>query len=166
MANGVYKENLVINQEIALIGSSMDSTVIDGSTSSYYNVVEFSKDGSMNNFTIKGKIDASYSACVVTLFNNVYISHCKISDATEGIFYGNSSAEVSYVIIENVQLAFRSDCSSDTCRPSLTNSIILYNGNDFHAVKLPFGGNPNIENNIIVNFDNNSNTYGIGTDYT
>ena len=30
VANGVYKENLFVNQEIALIGSSMDSTVIDG----------------------------------------------------------------------------------------------------------------------------------------
>ena len=30
VANGVYKETLIINKQIALIGSSMDSTVIDG----------------------------------------------------------------------------------------------------------------------------------------
>lgn len=30
MANGVYKESLVINAAITLMGSSMDSTVIDG----------------------------------------------------------------------------------------------------------------------------------------
>ena len=30
VGNGVYKESLIINKQIALIGSSMDSTVIDG----------------------------------------------------------------------------------------------------------------------------------------
>src|SRR5690606_40715010 len=30
VANGVYYENLVINTPISLIGSSMDSTIIDG----------------------------------------------------------------------------------------------------------------------------------------
>ena len=38
VANGVYKENLVINTAISLIGSSMDSTVIDGTGLSDYTV--------------------------------------------------------------------------------------------------------------------------------
>ncbi len=54
VANGVYKENLVINTAISLIGSSMDSTVIDGRGMGTYTIT-VNKDIGIENFNIYGK---------------------------------------------------------------------------------------------------------------
>ncbi len=67
MANGVYKENLIINKEIALIGSSMDSTVIDGTALTVISVYYYPAGvgGSFENVKVLGK-GINQGACILT----------------------------------------------------------------------------------------------------
>src|SRR5690606_24441422 len=77
VANGVYKENLVINTAISLIGSSMDSTVIDG-TGLGTSTVRLNKDGRVFNLKVIGAgRDITQSAAIIA-FKNTEIRYCKI----------------------------------------------------------------------------------------
>ena len=53
LGNGVYKENLIINKTIALIGSDWDSTYIDGRGMAAHSI-QFNSSGSIENFTLYG----------------------------------------------------------------------------------------------------------------
>ncbi len=48
VANGVYYESLVVNKILTLIGSSMDSTIVDGSNSTNQSVIYVDRSISFN----------------------------------------------------------------------------------------------------------------------
>ena len=52
VANGIYKENLIVNRAISLIGGSMDSTIISGVGTTSNRLVDFTQNGSIKNFYI------------------------------------------------------------------------------------------------------------------
>jgi len=168
VANGVYKETLIINKEISLIGSSMDSTVIDGSnTLPTFGVIYFlDYDSSIENFNIIGPGISSNRSAISTRRSNVIGKYCRISNALDGLSINFSSANFSDFIIKNTECAVRIEDPADTSHPTFTKSLILYEENGFNAVNLAYGGTPNIENNIIIRLNSTSNTYGISSDYT
>ena len=53
VANGTYHESLIVNKYLWLIGSSMDSTIIDGTGLANF-TVDFQSNGHFQLFTIKG----------------------------------------------------------------------------------------------------------------
>jgi hypothetical protein len=102
VANGVYKETLIVDKEIALIGSSMDSTIIDQSGLPINNTIETIENCSISNFTLKGKGAINqYSSCIYNHYNSVFISNCRILDAYEGIGVSANST-IDQCIITNV----------------------------------------------------------------
>src|SRR5690554_2376890 len=87
VANGVYYENLVINTPISLIGSSMDSTVIDGRGMGDYTVT-FKANGSIENFSINGNGEGTTNTEIIWAaiqFTNIEVKNCQLSEATGGI---------------------------------------------------------------------------------
>ena len=87
VANGVYKENLVINTAISLIGSSMDSTVIDGRGLNDMTVT-FNVSGLIDNFNILGKGEEFLTSRVVRSTNQtslLFISNCRLSQSGVGV---------------------------------------------------------------------------------
>jgi hypothetical protein len=151
VANGVYKETLIVNKEIALIGSSMDSTVINAIGLASNKVIEFRAHATIKYLNIIGRNkNENNTFCLFNLFYNIKVEYCRLSNAFDAAAFGNSSSIINNCIIVNATRAFRTDCPADTCHPELSNSIIVATGSNFCTVYLSFGGNPLIANNIII----------------
>ncbi|MFA4924244.1 MAG: hypothetical protein WC557_08650, partial [Ignavibacteriaceae bacterium] len=156
VANGVYKESLVINAAITLLGSSMDSCVIDGTGLGGDGLIEFFNHGTLMGFSIIGKgiSDGIVNTSIANLEHNMNISQVKIINSNRGIFIGSSSGIIDGVIITNVGSGVETFCIYDTCKPKITNCLILTkknNGGGDYGIYLDYGGGqPVITNNIIV----------------
>ncbi|HRN27849.1 MAG TPA: hypothetical protein PLT78_14875, partial [Ignavibacteriaceae bacterium] len=165
VANGVYKENLVINTRIFLLGSSMDSTVIDGRGLNFNTTLRYYADGQLENFHIYGT-NPNNGKSISSLFYNIRGNYLKIENGYQGIFTGNSTSIFHCIIFIDNKIANQSECPADTCKPSVTNSIIITNNNGITpAVYLSFGGTPEINNNLIVEENNGNTLRGISSDY-
>jgi hypothetical protein len=110
VANGTYKETLIINKSISLIGSSMDSTIIDGTGLSgrvkglegvtvYVNAAT-----SIENFRIIGNYinDITFSGVVVAdNYNSLRIINSFISNAGTGIEIVGGNSYMANLFISN-----------------------------------------------------------------
>ncbi len=149
VANGVYKENLVINTAISLIGSSMDSTVIDG-TGLANITVDFQADGGIKLFTVKGKgAGLSNTTGIGVSLANQKILFCKITNTLVGIGLSWSSTIISHCFIIS-DLAYSTYCSIDTCNPSIKNSVIIVTVNSPYPTGLSINNGNNIAFNNII----------------
>ncbi|MHC1738858.1 MAG: hypothetical protein AB9882_12710 [Ignavibacteriaceae bacterium] len=167
VANGVYKESLIINAAITFIGSSMDSCVIDGRGLDIFTV------NAKNNFHISGfKIYGKARTTSVTagiiltkMQKNMNVSDCKIIDCERAIDTYMSSGLLNNLIITGVYMGIGTWCASDTCKPKLTNSLIIVeNDVNAYAFYSSTGGRPTLLNNILLSRVENgqsSNAQGI-----
>ena len=149
VANGTYHESLVVNKYLSLIGSSMDSTIIDG-TGLANNTVDFLSNCNINNFIIIGKGEGiSNTTAVNIVLTNVAMQNCRISNALVGIGLVMSSSSVNQCILSNVTEGYDSYCDLDTCNPFIENSIILLPNNAWSGILINSGDNI-AKNNIIL----------------
>ena len=165
VANGVYYESLIVDKYLWLIGSSMDSTIIDG-TGLSNKTVDGQSDHRITNFTIIGKERVELSATVMAFSGyNVFINDCRIYQAGIGIFMGRSSGKIENIIISDCNNGIQTFCAQDTCHPGITNSIIIIEsaGGFPTAIDIFDGGNPTISNNILIG--DLGATYGIGISF-
>ena len=148
VANGVYKEFLTIDTAITLLGMSMDSTVIDGRGLNNI-TVHFKNTGTLQGFNIigKGMSDVNFKGI---LCQYIDILDCKISNCYDGIYFAKSSKTIKNVIMNNVMTGVFTFCMSDTCKPKLYNSVLIIHKNGTNAWLTYDGGQPTIENNIMV----------------
>ena len=164
VANGVYQESLIINKYLWLIGSSMDSTVIDGT-----GLADITIDGLSNfiltGFNIIGKERNELSTTTIAFSGfNPTISNCRISKAGSGIYMGRSSGKVENVIINNCNLGIDTFCAQDTCYPEISECLIFMNNTSSPAISIFDGGNPLITKNIIIGGEDCN--YGINVGYS
>ena len=160
VANGIYKETIIVNREIALIGSSMDSTVINAIGLASNKVIEFRTHATIKYLNVIGRNkNEANTYCLFNLVSNVNVEYCRLSNAFNTCALSGSSI-VKNALIYNANTAFRSECPADTCHPELSNSVIYSTGN-FSTIYLSFGGNPLITNNIIIDGEG----VGIDSDY-
>lgn len=152
VANGVYKEFIVINPAIFLFGMSMDSTVIDGRGLGEYYTIEVKADQTISGFTIIGKgiSNGMQNSAVASLNHNVNITNCNISNANNGLDITSSSGLMSDLIISNIDIGILTFCGYDTCKPVIKNSIILIRPEGEGGIINFQGGQPTILNNIII----------------
>ncbi|MHC1739191.1 MAG: T9SS type A sorting domain-containing protein [Ignavibacteriaceae bacterium] len=153
VANGVYKECLVINAAITLIGSSMDSCVIDsrGMSPSTYATIRIFKETSIIGFEIIGYgiIQNPQSEIVSSRRINFNIKNCKLSNCSSALYLSNSSGSIENVFIFSTDNAIYSFCMSDTCKPKLLNSVIIIPlQSSKSAFTIGDGGRPTIVGNI------------------
>ena len=153
VGNGVYRESLVINAKITLIGSSMDSCVIEG-RDDVANAITTYFELTLKGFTIIGRgIESTPTNSVFlgkSMICDYNIYHCRLSNAYVGIEFRMSSGVIDGVIITNVMSGVNTYCFTDTCRPKLKNSVILLNYNARQAWNSGDGGEPTFLNNIIA----------------
>jgi hypothetical protein len=151
VANGVYKEFLVINPSIFLFGSSMDSTIIDGTGLTSPTIYALN-DLTISGFNVigNGNISDQNVKVITTTTFNLELSNCMIKNAYDGIFIGRSSGTIDNVIITNVNTGIFTFCGYDTCKPVIKNSIILVRPNGDNGIINFQGGQPTILNNIII----------------
>ncbi len=107
VANGIYKEALAIYPAITLLGSSMDSTVIDGTGINGLVDDKITIDAINNiiieNFKIIGRGFIQYTIAVRSYYNDYFrIKNCKISNSENGVGGGVTNCEFLNLIISNV----------------------------------------------------------------
>lgn len=94
--SGIYYENIVVNQTIALVGESADQTVIDGSLNTTISVISIvgAAGASVRDFTITNSRDFTTSAVFLQGSTGVAISGNKITGNFNGIIISLSSDSV------------------------------------------------------------------------
>ncbi len=153
VANGVYKENLIINIEIALIGSSMDSTVIDGRGMGNMTIT-VNDNLNIENFNIYGKMNNGGDAAIGTLqqLNLLKVVNCSISETSIGIGCVNASLDVKNVYMKNLRTGFSLLSAVNPYEYNITNCIIILNNENSSGISIGFAENAiaHITNNIII----------------
>jgi hypothetical protein len=156
VGNGVYKEFLTIDSIITIYGSSMDSTILDA-TGLNIDAVHGNSDFSIQNFNVIGPSKNGDTYGIVTLFFNMHVKNCRVTNSAIAIYVGESSDTIENVILTDCKTGVFTFCGSDTCKPKVLNSLIyiddFYSGEQ--AIQFFDGGFPVIENNIIIG--NNAN---------
>jgi hypothetical protein len=158
IANGVYHESLIVNKYLWLIGSSIDSTVIDG-TGMADMTIDFQSDGFIQNLWTKGKgYGIPNTTSINVVLKNAGVYNCKITDSYVGIGLVWSSSIIEQCIITNVIDGYATYCDIDTCEPIIKNTIINLNNNIGIAIVLGTGGNLTLNNTLL---GNNNRAQGI-----
>jgi Right handed beta helix region len=162
VANGVYYESLIINKYLWLWGSSMDSTVVDGTNLANF-TIEYQSDGYLQNFLVKGKGEGTTSTeCIIVNSSNVFMENCRILNAAYGIGVIFSSSIVNQCIITNVKQGYGT-YGTDTSSSIIKNSIIVTNAvQDATGVHIEGGSNTAINNIILTNPDYLYTQEGVG----
>jgi len=150
VANGVYHESLVVNKYLWLIGSSMDSTVIDG-TSLASTTIAYQTNGIISGFEIKGYgTQLGTSNGIQCVQSNFSIANCRIMNCYDGISLIWSSSVVSRCILMNVKYGINIGCDPDTCNSIIENSIFFLNNDAIYGAGIVVdGGRSIITNNFI-----------------
>jgi hypothetical protein len=149
VANGVYKENLVINTAISLIGSSMDSTVIDGRGMGDI-TINLNESFIMSNFCIYGK-GYNIGDAAIRGNNPVEINNCTFRYARICMSLANYSVIAKNLIILDSRRGL-SLASALNPNYEISNCFInLYNENST-GIAIGFAGNATgiIKNNLII----------------
>jgi hypothetical protein len=164
VANGTYYESLIVDKFLFLIGSSMDSTIIDG-TGLNNTTVGVQADLNINGFTIIGK-ERDYSRYIVACSNSsaINLENCKLYKTGICVYMGLAPGKVKNTIMSDCNVAIQTFCYPDTCYYEISNSIINISNSIGVAIDVFDGGSPTITNNIILG--NGSSTSGIQVEYS
>ena len=149
VANGVYKENLVINTAISLIGSSMDSTIIDGRGLSDFTIV-YNDSGSIQLFNIYGKSNGTgYGIYGLANSPTVIIKDCKISQTGRGIAVVGLNAK--NILMKELRSGIINSANPNT-ENYISNCIMISSSEGSNGINIsgPTNANYNINNNIIL----------------
>jgi nitrous oxidase accessory protein NosD len=151
VANGVYKENLVINTALNLIGSSMDSTVIDGREMLDYTVV-FNSSGYIGNFNVYGKSDNALTSRVIrcnNIYSNLVIENCNLRNSGVGVSMVGGDVIAKNLSIKNVTRGFNVFGHQENV---IENCVVVLDKVNAIGVSIGFSTNIDhyIRNNIIL----------------
>ena len=153
VAKGVYKENLIINTEISLIGLSMDSTVIDGRGMNSLTIV-LNSNGTIKNLKIFGKDQESWENSAIwaatqnTLIN---IRNCQIVETGWGVSSVSTFLYADNLFIKDVKSGF-SFLSATTSNSLVSNCIIQLSTQQATGISVGYAPNGifHFNNNIIL----------------
>ncbi len=149
VANGVYRESLLINVKLNLIGSSMDSTIVDGSGLAFV-VVKFTKGGYMSNFLVKAVDQDDNKYGMLSRDSSLILTNCRIRNVYRGFGALNSTSYASNCIIDNISTAFDDECPNNDCQSVYKDNVIISNGGTFNIINFFYGGYPTFLNNLVV----------------
>src|SRR5690606_18648644 len=148
VANGVYYENLVINTPISLIGSSMDSTVIDGRGLGDFTILN-NEPLSIMNFYIYGKGENTIGTRCIQFYDFLEIKNCRTSQTELSLGSVLSDIIADNIIMEDIKGGFSLFGNSSNI---ISNCIIVLDKENSRGIAIGFAPNGiyNITNNIIL----------------
>ena len=159
VANGIYPENLVINNVlIYLLGSSMDSTIIDGTGLSDSTIFFNNSNSTIENFNILGRGLGSY--CYGIAYQNfpLEVKNCRIKNVGYGFASIGADVTADNILILNPTVTgFGLFGNGNNI---ISNSIVITNNSNSNAIDIGFApdGNYFIHNNIII-YTGQTDTY-------
>lgn len=151
IANGLYYETLAVNKILTIIGSSMDSTIIDGRYSSAQLVVRATKHLDISNVFIRNDFNIENKGGIRYFETTGNVNNCRIEGFRRigGVDLMVSSVNISNCFFRDVEKAIYLLCIEDTCEVSCYNNVI-YSRLGFPAASFPYGGLVTFVNNIII----------------
>ena len=169
VANGVYKEVLVVNVVLTLIGSSMDSCIIDGTglvapVPNYEGLtINARKDLTICNFKLMGKGEGTVLTCVIASFKSnttLTVNNCSITNAHDGIGSIGRKSIITNVFFLNNRNDLKNHRGNNPDTSLISNCIFIKaQGHVGQAIE--DNGVTFIKNNIIMAFDGTMTYYGI-----
>jgi len=161
VANGVYKETVLFKQGITLLGSGIDSCIIDTreikTPDIHIRAVKIQSDCSLKGFYIVVNTPDSGIAIFGESLENVLIENNKITDAASGIYPGDSDILIKNNIFSDVQRAVFLESSTRGRVQVIAENMMNVS---MYGVHISFGTKPIIRNNII--HVHNPSHYGSG----
>ncbi len=152
VANGVYYEYVYVDKNINIIGTSADSTIVNGyGTPGNYIFYFFENNSSIENFQLKSPNQLKIG--IYTWYSNLSAKNFTIDSVAFPIRPFNSSVNINDFIIKNFTgyNAIFEECPADTCHPTLNDNIIISKNNGATPpVSFGFGGYPTFTNNIVI----------------
>jgi len=157
VANGVYKEKVIITKSLTVIGGGIDSCIIDTrelvTPTDFQSVYIGGADILFKNFYIITSTNHSGTG-----IRNSYtgpetiIEKNKISGAVYGIIVFNSNLTFKNNIITDVQYGVHLEAFDENYFPIIDSNIIITysNLNLSHGISGSFGTSPTIRNNYII----------------
>jgi hypothetical protein len=150
VANGVYKETLIINTELSLIGLSRDSTVIDGSglpVPNYYTIIA-NKYLKMENFHLKGIAYEPLTGVIASFSHFAEFNNLFVEQAREGIYIRGGIIINS--LFTNLSACIATSSPQNSTAFYISNNIMLNNHSDGNGILNGGGGDHYISNNLIL----------------
>ncbi|MHC1738857.1 MAG: hypothetical protein AB9882_12705 [Ignavibacteriaceae bacterium] len=191
VANGIYKEVLLINKALTFLGSSMDSCVIDGTgldslslftieikancTVNGFKIIAPKFIGSRKSIMIRSPVTAEVSNCKLLVgvlessFNtNLTARNLIIKDnSVFGIFtYGEYLTVENCVILSSNDNVSKAGILTESKNALITNNILIGEkpGNNYSqgdGIQLELVKKAYIQNNIVANYNDNINGYWV-----
>lgn len=154
IANGLYYETLEVNKILTIIGSSMDSTIIDGRYSSAQRVISAAKHFNISNVFIRNDFNIENRGGIVYIETTGNVNNCRFEGFRDfgGVHLLVSSVNISNCFFRDVSRGIYLLCIEDTCEVSCYNNVI-YSRIAFPAAGFPYGGSVTFINNIIIEED-------------
>lgn len=166
VANGVYREYLRINRIITLIGSSMDSTVIDG-TGLSDTTVFVNAETTIKDFNIIGKQPGNnYAHYVILARKNLLLEKCRISNSKYGVLAQGAQLSFTWIrdnIFNGNFISIALDAIQSNTNFYVIDNVIFCPNQDYEGINIFFGGIYHIKGNIILTLNNWR--YGISTSW-
>jgi len=153
VGNGVYKETLLITKAIYLLGTSMDSTIIDGtglngSKPDFEGVTIWVEANTfIENFNLIGKGLLPLTTVILSDMHPLSIRSCRIKNAFGGAGVSWNILQMYNVIISNTDVPI--GIYSISSEISVINNCIILASSYSRAIN-DWRGNTIIENNLII----------------
>jgi hypothetical protein len=163
VANGIYKEQVIFKQGITLLGSGIDSCIIDTreitTADIHIRSIKMESDCVLKGFWVMSNTPDSGIAVFVQGLENIIVENNSISYSFVGIYPGDSKCLISGNHIINSDIGIFLEAISKEREQIITQNTMDVNHN---GVLISFGTKPIIKNNVI-NVHNASN---VGSGYT
>ncbi len=148
VANGTYRESLVINSAITMLGSSIDSCIIDGRRLANL-TIKPNKTFAIENFHVIGKADEPLTGVIEAFSNFVSCNNLWVENAYEGIG-ASRGATIKNCLFYNLQACISTSSAYNIDTFYISNNILLNNKSDGAGISNGGGGIHYIYNNIML----------------
>jgi len=148
VANGTYRESLVINSAITMLGSGIDSCIIDGRGLASL-TIKPNRDFTIENFHIIGKAIESMTGVIEAFVDFVTCKNLWIENAYEGIG-ASSGATIQNCLFYNINYCISTSSANNIDTFKIANNIILNNKTGGKGIFNDGGGLHYIYNNMIL----------------
>ncbi len=149
--NGIYKENLIINTALFLIGLSTDSTIIDG-TNLGNTTISINANVFIKNLNIYGKGDGIGDAVIRSNINDLQIRDARISKCAIGISSVDGSVILKSLFMKNVRTGISLLSASNFYSYLIDSCVFIMDNGNSHAINIGFAvkATATISNNLIL----------------
>jgi len=147
---GTYKEDIVVNKSLLIIGEDRDLTIIGGHRAEH--VISIKADSvTVRDFTVNKSSVIPYSTGILLVSRGTIIDHNKITNIYYGLVISSSNNVISDNVISNTSYGISIFSGNNV----FSSNVI---SNNYEGVDVYFSSNNVFSSNVI---SNNSNGVGI-----